>query len=65
MSSSDMDALDKVTERSAKGSFHIFIGNFISEIVNAVGIKIVARLLTPEDMGICGLSFILSGSRAL
>ena len=46
-----MADLDKVTERSARGSFHLFIGNLISEIANAVGIIIVARLLTPEDMG--------------
>ena len=56
-----MADLDKITERSARGSFHLFIGNLVSEIANAVGIIIVARLLTPEDMGIYGLSFILSG----
>ena len=59
-----MADLDKITEKSARGSFHLFIGNLISEISNAVGIIIVARLLTPEDMGIYGLSFILSGARA-
>ena len=56
-----MADLDKVTERFARGSFHLFIGNLISEIANAVGIIIVARLLTPEDMGIYGLSFVLAG----
>ncbi len=56
-----MADLDKITERSARGGFHLFIGNFVSEIANAVGIIFVARLLTPEDMGLYGLSFILSG----
>ena len=56
-----MTDLEKLTERSAKGSFYIFIGNLVSEIANAVGIIIVARLLTPKDMGIYGLSFVISG----
>ena len=46
------EELDTVTIRSARGSFHLFVGNLVSEIVNAVGIIIVARLLTPEDMGV-------------
>ena len=53
-----MADFDKVTERSARGSFHLFIGNLISEIANAVGIIIVARLLTPRARMIIGIFVI-------
>jgi O-antigen/teichoic acid export membrane protein len=54
-----MGELDFVAEKSAQGSFHLFVGNIISEVINAVTFIIVARLLTPEEMGIYGLSFVL------
>ena len=56
-----MNDLEKVAEKSTRGSFHLFIGNFLSEIFNAVGIIIVARLLGPTEMGIYGLSFVIPG----
>jgi len=57
----DMDELDKVTEKSARGGLHLFMGSFISEILNAIGIIIVARLLSPEEMGAYSLSFVIPG----
>jgi O-antigen/teichoic acid export membrane protein len=56
-----LNDLEKVAEKSTRGSFHLFIGNFLSEIFNAVGIIIVARLLGPTEMGIYGLSFVIPG----
>jgi O-antigen/teichoic acid export membrane protein len=56
-----MDELDKVTEKSARGGLHLFMGSFISEILNAIGIIIVARLLSPEEMGAYSLSFVIPG----
>ena len=35
--------------------------NLVSQIIIAIGIIIVARILTPEQMGIYGLSFVISG----
>ncbi len=49
-----MNDLEKVAEKSTRGSFHLFIGNFLSEIFNAVGIIIVARLLGPTVWGSTG-----------
>lgn len=56
-----MDDLDKVTEKSARGGFHLFMGSFLSEIINAAGIIVVARLLSPEEMGVYSLSFVIPG----
>ena len=60
-----MGELDFVAEKSARGSLHLFIGNLISEVFNAVTIVIVARLLTPEEMGLYGLSFVMPGLFAI
>ncbi|UCD44397.1 MAG: oligosaccharide flippase family protein [Candidatus Bathyarchaeota archaeon] len=56
-----MNELERVAERSARGSLHLFLGNFLSEIINAVGVVIVARMLTPGEYGVLGLSFVLPG----
>ena len=39
----------------------MFIGGLIAEVINAVTIIIIARLLSPEEMGIYGLSFVIPG----
>lgn len=54
-----MGELDFVAEKSVRGSLHLFIGYLISEVINAITFIIVARILTPEEMGIYGLSFVL------
>ena len=54
-----MDGLDFIAEKSARGSLHLFIGNLFSEVINAVTFITIARLLTPEEMGVYGLSFVL------
>jgi O-antigen/teichoic acid export membrane protein len=35
------------------------MGNFLSEIINAVGVVLVARLLTPEEYGVYNIAFVL------
>jgi O-antigen/teichoic acid export membrane protein len=54
-----MSELDEVAERSARGSLYLFLGQFVSEAVNAVGAVLVARLLTPGEYGVFGLTFVL------
>lgn len=56
-----MAKLDYVAEKSAQGSLYLFTGRLISEILNTISIIIVARFLTPEEMGIYGLSFVFPG----
>ena len=56
-----MNDLERVAEKSTRGSFHLFVGNLISEVFNAVGIIVVARLLGPTEMGVYGLSFVIPG----
>ncbi len=56
-----MSELDDVARKSARGSFYLFVGNFLSELINAVGAVLVARLLTPQEYGVYGLSFVLPG----
>lgn len=54
-----MSELERVAEKSARGSFYLFLGNLLSEAVNAVGAVLVARLLTPGEYGVFGLAFVL------
>ena len=54
-----MSEIDRAAEKSARGSLYLFMGNFLSEIINAVGVVLVARLLTPEEYGIYSVAFIL------
>jgi O-antigen/teichoic acid export membrane protein len=56
-----MAELGGVGETSAPGGFHLFLGNLLSEALNAVTIVVVARVLSPEDMGVYGLSLVLPG----
>jgi O-antigen/teichoic acid export membrane protein len=50
-----------VARKSARGSFYLFVGSLVSELINAAGAVLVARLLTPEEYGVYHLSFILPG----
>ena len=54
-----MSDLDRAAEKSARGSLYLFMGNFVSEIINAVGVVLVARLLTPEEYGVYSVAFVL------
>lgn len=54
-----MSELERVAEKSAQGSFYLFLGNLLSEAVNAVGAVLVARLLAPGEYGVFGLAFVL------
>ena len=56
---SGLSELDRAAEKSARGSIYLFMGNFVSEIINAVGVFLVARLLTPEEYGIYNVAFVL------
>ncbi len=54
-----MSELDRAAEKSAGGSLYLFMGNFLAEIINAVGVVLVARLLTPEEYGVYNVAFVL------
>jgi len=54
-----LSGLDDVARRSARGGLYLFAGNLASELINAAGVVLVARLLPPEEYGVYGLSFIL------
>jgi len=54
-----LNELDRAAEKSARGSLYLFMGNFLSEIINAVGVVLVARLLTPEEYGVYSVAFVL------
>jgi O-antigen/teichoic acid export membrane protein len=54
-----LSELDRGAEKSARGSLYLFMGNFLSEIINAVGVVLVARLLTPEEYGVYNIAFVL------
>ena len=41
---------------SAKGGFHLFWGLATSTIISAVGVILVARLLSPSEYGIVTIS---------
>jgi O-antigen/teichoic acid export membrane protein len=56
-----MVELDKVAVISARASLHLFLGNFLSEAINAAGAVVVARLLAPGDYGVYSLAFVLPG----
>ena len=56
-----MGELDRVAGRSARAGLHLFVGNLLSEFINAGGAVVVARLLTPGDYGVLSLAFVLPG----
>ncbi|MEM3765651.1 MAG: oligosaccharide flippase family protein [Candidatus Bathyarchaeia archaeon] len=45
---------------SATGSFQLFIGVASSTIIMAIGTIILARLMTPEEYGLCSIALIPS-----
>jgi PST family polysaccharide transporter len=53
--------LDRVAGRSARAGLHLFSGNLLSELINAGGAVVVARLLAPGDYGVLSLAFVLPG----
>jgi PST family polysaccharide transporter len=53
--------LDRVAGRSARAGLHLFVGNLLSEFINAGGAVVVARLLAPGEYGVLSLAFVLPG----
>ncbi len=55
------DTLDDFALISMKGSITLFIGNTVALIINAVGVILVARILSPADYGLYSVSLVLPG----
>ncbi len=56
-----MSDLEEVAGKSARGSLYLFLGSFISEAINAIGVVVVSRFLTPGEFGLFGLTLVLPG----
>jgi hypothetical protein len=56
-----MNDLEEVAGKSARGSLYLFLGSFISEAINAIGVVVVSRFLTPGEFGLFGLTLVLPG----
>jgi O-antigen/teichoic acid export membrane protein len=53
--------LEEVAGKSARGSLYLFLGSFLSEAINAIGVVVVSRFLTPGEFGLFGLTLVLPG----
>ena len=53
------DRIEETIESSVKGSFTLFIGNFIALVINAAGSVVVALLLSPSDYGLFAISLVI------
>ena len=56
-----MGSLGKVAASSAKGGFTLFAGNSVALLVNAAGSILVARMLSPSEYGLFGVSLVIPG----
>jgi stage V sporulation protein B len=56
-----MGSLGEAAAASARGSFIVFVGSSVARLVSAAGMIIVARLLSPSDYGLYGVSLVLPG----
>ena len=54
-----MDDIGDGASSFVRGSFALFMGNFASLIVMAAGSILVARMLSPSDYGLYGVSLVL------
>lgn len=56
-----MGGLGEAAAASARGSFIVFVGSSVARLVSAAGMILVARLLSPSDYGLYGVSLVLPG----
>jgi O-antigen/teichoic acid export membrane protein len=49
----------EIAQRSTRGSFALFAGNFLSTVISFVGLLFIARLLGPGDYGLYTLSVLV------
>ena len=54
-----MDEIIDGASSFVRGSFALFVGNFASLIIMAAGSILVARMLSPSDYGLYGVSLVL------
>lgn len=52
------NALNEIIESSTKGGFVLVLGNVVSNLILALGLIIVPRLLGPDQYGIYSLAFV-------
>jgi O-antigen/teichoic acid export membrane protein len=55
------DTLDDFAAISMRGSITLLIGDAVALIINAVGVILVARILSPADYGLYSVSLVLPG----
>lgn len=51
----------KMARVSAKGGFNLFWGLTISTIISAIGVIIIARLLSPPEYGLVAIAMMTPG----
>lgn len=51
------DELIQIAEESTRGSFFLAVGSFVSTVISAIGVFLIAGLLGPELYGVYSLSF--------
>ena len=51
--------IEETAAQSIKGGFILLIGNSVSLVVNAVGVVLVARMLSPSEYGLFTVIMIL------
>jgi len=56
-----MGSLGEAAAASARGGFTLFMGSAVSLLVSAAGSILVARLLSPSEYGLYGVSLVLPG----
>lgn len=54
-----MYRLEETAEQTIKGSFTLLIGNYVSLIINAIGVILVARMLSPSEYGLFTVILVL------
>ena len=54
-----MSKLIGVARESVRGGFYLFLGNFLSTLISAIAIIVIARLLGPSDYGLYNISLII------
>lgn len=56
-----MSGLIRVVRESARGGLYLFVGNFLSTLISAVAVIVIARLLGPGGYGLYSVSLIAPG----
>lgn len=56
-----MDKMGEAAATYVRGGFTVFVGSLVSFVIMAVGSILVARMLSPSEYGLYGVSLVLPG----